>query len=86
MWTDDYQTLATNYDSVLGTGAGYIKFKNDVKAKLGNAWVADPELIFDAAKAPSLQSSYVNIKVEFMMPGEVTPHQYVTSGVIGQNP
>jgi hypothetical protein len=28
----------------------------------------------------------VNIKVEFMMPGEVTPHQYVTSGVIGQNP
>ena len=86
MWTDDYQTLQTNYDSVLGTGAGYIKFKNDVKAKLGNAWVADPELIFDAAKAPSLQSSYVNIKVEFMMPGEVTPHQYVTSGVIGQNP
>ena len=86
MWTDDYTTLKTKYDSVLGTGAGYTKFKTDVKNKLGAVWVSDPELIFDDAKAPSLQSSYVTIKVKYLLPGETIGHEYNTSGVVGQNP
>src|SRR5258707_549353 len=56
MWTDDYQVLKANYDDA-GGGAGYTKFKNDVKSKLAAAWVADPKLEFVDAKAPSLQSS-----------------------------
>ena len=86
MWTDDYRFLKTNYDSTIGTGPGYTKFKNDVKTKLGAVWVEDPKLEFDDAKAPSLQSSYVTIKVKFMMPGETIGHEYNTSGVVGQNP
>ena len=86
MWTDDYTTLKTKYDSVLGTGAGYTKFKTDVKQKLAAVWVADPDLEFVDANAPSLQSSYVKIKVKFMMPGETIVHEYNTSGVVGQNP
>lgn len=86
MWTDDYQILKAKYDSG-GGGAGYTKFKNDVKSKLGAVWYADPTVEFDptGTKTPSLQSSYVIITVEFMMPGETTPHQYVTSGIVGQN-
>jgi type IV pilus assembly protein PilV len=86
MWTDDFTTMKSKYDSVLGTGAGYTKFKNDVKSKLGAVWVEDPELIFDDAKAPSVQSSYVTIKVKFLMPGETIEHEYNTSGVVGLNP
>jgi len=87
MWTDDFTTLKAKYDSGSG-GAGYTKFKNDVKSKLAAAWYADPKVEFDptGTKTPSLQSSYVIITVEFKMPGETYQHQYVTSGVVGQNP
>jgi type IV pilus assembly protein PilV len=86
MWTDNYTTLEAKYDSALGTGAGYTKFKTDVKNRLGAMWVADPELKFDVTRAPSLQSSYVTIKVRFQMPGDAIEHEYNTSGVVGQNP
>lgn len=85
MWTDDYATLKANYDSSLG-GAGYTKFKGDVKTKLGAVWVADPKVEFDTQPAPSAHSSFLTITVQFMMPGETTPHEYKTSGVVGQNP
>ena len=84
MWTDNYQTLKATYDSTLG-GAGYTKFKADVTNKLGNVWYADPTVVFDDKKAPSANSSYATITVEFLLPGEPSPHQYVTSGVVGQN-
>ena len=85
MWADDYKTLQTDYDST-GGGAKYGAFKNKVKAQLAGAWVSDPDVIFDDANAPSLQSSYVTITIEFRTPGEPVTHQYVTSGVVGQNP
>ena len=85
MWTDNYLALKANYDSSLG-GAGYTKFKNDVKAKLGNVWVEDPELEFDGQPPPSANSSYVRIRIKFMLPGETTEHKYDMNGVIGQNP
>ena len=85
MWTDDYRTLKVKYDGG-GGGAGYVAFKTNVKTQLGAVWVADPKVEFNDANAPSLSSSYVTITVQFMMPGESTPHQYVTSGVVGQNP
>ena len=85
MWADQYQVLKSKYDSTIGTGAGYTQFKADVQNRLGGAWVADPTVVFFDAKAPSLQSSYVEITVQFKMPGDPTTHQYFTAGVVGQN-
>ena len=84
MWADDHHGLKAKYASG-GGGAAYVAFKTRVKAQLGAVWVADPEVEFDDTRTPSLQSSYVRIKVKFMMPGETTPHWYETSGVVGQN-
>lgn len=85
MWTDDYKAIKSNYDSTLG-GAGYVAFKDKVKAQLAGAWVSDPTVVFEDAKAPSLQSSYVTITIPFKAAGDATTHQFVTSGVVGQNP
>jgi type IV pilus assembly protein PilV len=85
MWTVDYKTLKATYDSKLGTGAGYTKFKADVLAKLQNAWYDDPDVEFDDTKTPSANSSYLTIRVRFRIPGETKEHVYVTSGVVGQN-
>lgn len=85
MWADDYKSLKADYDST-GGGAKYVLFKNKVKAQLAGAWVSDPDVVFDDANAPSSQSSYVTITIEFRTPGEPVTHQYVTSGVVGQNP
>jgi type IV pilus assembly protein PilV len=84
MWADDYRGLKAKYDSG-GGGAAYAAWKTKVKMQLGAVWVADPEVEFDDTRTPSLQSSYVRIKVKFMMPGEPTPHWHETSGVIGHN-
>jgi type IV pilus assembly protein PilV len=88
MWGDDYTTLATVYGS---GGTAYTAFATKVKNALGAVWVEDPDVAFDAAKAPSAQSSFVTITIPYRMPGEpdgkTDPvHQYVTSGVVGQNP
>jgi len=85
MWADDYKSLKADYDSI-GGGPKYVTFKDKVKAQLAGAWVSDPDVLFDDANAPSLQSSYVTITIEFRTPGEPVAHQYVTSGVVGQNP
>jgi type IV pilus assembly protein PilV len=85
MWADDYKSLKANYDST-GGGAKYVAFKDKVKAQLAGAWVSDPDVVFDDANAPSLQSSYITITIPFRMPGDSATHQYVTSGVVGQNP
>jgi type IV pilus modification protein PilV len=89
MWTDERATLESKYDS-RGDGAGYAAFAAEVKSQLGAAWTHDPQVEFDAAKAPSAQSSYVQIVVEFMLPGTTCAsppctHRYVTTGVIGRN-
>ena len=85
MWADDYKSLKADYDST-GGGAKYVVFKDKVKTQLAGAWVSDPDVVFDDANAPSLQSSYVTITIEFRTPGQPGTHQYVTSGVVGQNP
>jgi type IV pilus assembly protein PilV len=85
MWADDVAVLKSKYDSS-GSGSGYVAFKGQVKTQLGAAWTADPDVKFDDAKAPSSQSAYVTVTVPYLMPGDTTPHQYVTSGVVGQNP
>jgi type IV pilus assembly protein PilV len=85
MWADDYKSLKTAYDST-GGGAKYLAFKDKVKAQLAGAWVSDPDVVFDDANAPSLQSSYVTITIAFRTPGDAVAHQYITSGVVGQNP
>jgi type IV pilus assembly protein PilV len=85
MWADDYKALKANYDSA-GGGGKYVIFKDKVKAQLAGAWVSDPDVVFDDANAPSQQSSYVTITIPFRMPGDSVTHQYITSGVVGQNP
>jgi hypothetical protein len=86
MWTDDYQTLANELRQRPRHRRRLLKFKNDVKAKLGNAWVADPELIFDAAKALVAAEQLCEYQGGVHDARRNHPHQYVTSGVIGQNP
>ena len=84
MWADDYTTIKAKYQSP--AGVAYTIFAAKVKAQLGGAWVADPDVVFDDTKAPSAQSSYVNVTIKFQTPGDQQVHNYLTSGVVGLNP
>jgi len=88
MWSDDRSTLKANYDSVVG-GAKYTAFKADVQTHmLGATFPADPVVKVDTADLPlavTKTSSVVQVQISWQLPGESTPHNYITTGVIGQN-
>ena len=99
IWTDSPPGVAgpaawiaavtANYDSSKG-GAGYVAFQDAiVTAQLPGVvkgTTNDPIVKFDGAKPGlSTNSVYVTITVFWQLPGEKTPHQYVTSAVIGLN-
>jgi type IV pilus assembly protein PilV len=89
MWTDNRSTLKTNYDSTL-VGPKYLQFKSDVQTRMAGAiFLHDPEVKVDDATLPlavTKDSSVVQVKIFWQLPGETTEHNYVTTGVIGQNP
>lgn len=85
MWAEDVTTIKNNYDSTIGTGAGYLAFKARV-AQLPGGTVQDPDVVF--APALTLTSEVVTVTVYWLEPGEIvgtTPHQYTTTAVIGNN-
>lgn len=88
MWADDLASLKANYDSS-GAGAGYTAFQTAVSVLPGvdiPGGVNVPTVVFDATKAGlSTNSAYVTITVFWQLPGEATPHRYVTSAVVGKN-
>jgi len=92
MWTDDPAVLKSKYDSVVGTGAGYLAFANDA-AGLPGVVVATttnlPTVLVDPAapapQPPSLQGHVVQVTVFWQVPGDTTVHNYTTTGVVGSN-
>ncbi len=88
MWADKPATLKNNYDSVVG-GPKYMQFKADVRSRmLGALFPADPIVKVDTADltpAVTKTSSVVQVQIFWQLPGERTPHNYITTGVIGQN-
>jgi type IV pilus assembly protein PilV len=89
MWADDRATLQTNYDSV-GGGPKYLTFKAEVLSRLPkpNAAVPDPVVKVDTGGLPApvtKNSSVVQVQIFWQLPGDLTVHNYITTGVIGQN-
>lgn len=88
MWADDRATLKNNYDSVVG-GPKYVTFKADVQnGMIGAIFPSDPVVKVDTADLPpavTKTSSVVQVQILWQLPGDPTVHNYVTTGVIGQN-
>jgi type IV pilus assembly protein PilV len=89
MWTDDRTTLKTKYDSTV-VGPKYVQFKSDVQTRMAGAtFPHDPIVMVDDATLPLAVTKYSNVvqvKIFWQLPGETTEHNYITTGVIGQNP
>ena len=88
MWADDRTTLRANYDSAVG-GPKYASFKADVLSRLPSAPpVVNPVVKVDTPDLPlavTNTSSVVQVQIFWQLPGEPTQHNYITTGVIGQN-
>ena len=88
MWADDRATLQANYDSVVG-GPKYLLSKADVQnGMLGAVFPSDPVVKVDTADLPprvTINSSVVQVQILWQLPGDLTVHNYITTGVIGQN-
>jgi type IV pilus assembly protein PilV len=88
MWADKRANLKINYDSVVG-GPKYTTFKADVHQRmLGALFPTEPIVKVDTADLPPAvtnTSSVVQVQIFWQLPGEPSPHNYVTTGVIGQN-
>jgi type IV pilus assembly protein PilV len=87
MWADNRKTLKANYDSAVG-GPKYAQFKADVNTRLRGATVADPIVKVDTADLPAAvtkTSSVVQVQIFWQMPGDSSQHNYITTGVVGQN-
>ena len=88
MWADDLGSLKASYDST-AAGAGYTDFQTAVSVLPGvdiAGKVNLPTVVFvDDKDGLSTGSVYVTVTVFWQLPGESTPHQYVTSAVIGRN-
>ncbi len=82
MWTEDIATIKANYDSTIGTGGGWLNFKNQVQVLPGGA-LKDPVIEFLVPE--SLQSETVRISVYWQEPGETTFHEFRTEAIIGSN-
>jgi type IV pilus assembly protein PilV len=88
MWADDRATLKNNYDSVVG-GPKYLAFKADVQNGMtGAVFPSGPVVKVDTADLPprvTINSSVVQVQILWQLPGDLTVHNYITTGVIGQN-
>jgi type IV pilus assembly protein PilV len=90
MWTDDRTMLKAKYDSTVG-GPNYVAFKDLVSTRFKGADVLDPVVKVDTADlppAPSKSSSVVQVQIFWRLPSEpasLPPHNYTTTGVVGQN-
>jgi type IV pilus assembly protein PilV len=91
MWSDKRNTLQANYDSTLA-GPKYLLFKADVLSRLPGASSigGNPVVKVDVTDgtlplAVTKTSSVVQVQISWQMPGEPTPHSYITTGVVGQN-
>ena len=77
-----------NYDSV-ANGPKYVAFQADVQnGMLGAVFPSDPVVKVDTADLPprvTINSSVVQVQILWQLPGDSTVHNYITTGVIGQN-
>jgi type IV pilus assembly protein PilV len=96
MWADDFSTLQTNYDSVVGTGLPYNNFKTRIASAMAGVTIKDPVVEVNTAdlllNKTTKCGSVVQVTIFWRMPGEEVEnrdvnfwHNYTTSGVVGQN-
>jgi type IV pilus assembly protein PilV len=90
MWADKRADLKTLYESP--AGAKYGTFRTDVHNRLANGItgsVPEPVVKVDSADLPAAvtkTSSVVQVQISWQLPGDTgPPHNYTTTGVIGQN-
>lgn len=91
MWADNRATLQANYSSP--GGPRYLIFKDQVLAAFQGALSADPVVSVDNVPVvapplpapPSKTSNVVQVEIFWTVPGDPLPHNYTTTGVIGQN-
>ncbi len=88
MWADKLADLKINYDSVVA-GPKYTTFQADVHTRMrGALFPTEPIVKVDTADLPAAvtkTSSVVQVQIFWQLPGESSPHNYITTGVIGQN-
>ena len=88
MWGDKRDTLRANYDSA-GGGPKYTTFKDEVHSRMSGAlFPTEPVVKVDTPDLPAAvtkTSSVVQVQIFWQLPGEPAPHNYTTTGVIGQN-
>jgi len=98
MWVSDRLTanLTANYDSTVGTGAGYTDFQSFVQQRLPNAALYNQDVTVAAGPNNGVNgtNSLVTITVRWLPPGEckvppactgATPHMYNITASIGAN-
>ena len=85
MWTMDRTQLKTSYEGDKGTGGeGYTTLAEAAERLPGNNLDANKPTVTVEAE-PTATSSLVTVTVQWQLPGESTPHQYVGSVMVGQN-
>jgi type IV pilus assembly protein PilV len=87
MWSDDRATLTAKYTGSAGSGgAGYMTLLELEKDLLlpGVSDTSNPPQI-DVVNGPSTTSVQVTVTIWWQLPGEATPHNYRTTGVVGAN-
>ena len=83
MWIDDpsFANLQANFDSGIGTGAGYTEFKTLVAQRFPNSTA--PTVVVTAG--PTRASTDVQITITWRQPGDVTARNYDVTATIGNN-
>lgn len=83
MWIEPVANLEARYETG-GGGAGYAETVA-LAAQLPGSAIAgnEPDIQVDAGPTPT--SRIVTVTLRWQLPGDATPHQYVTTAVVGRN-
>lgn len=86
MWTMDQANLKTFYEGDAGTGGdGYMALVEAAERLPGVKGVDALAPTVTVAAGPSSTSSMVTVTLRWQLPGESTPHQYVSAVLVGLN-
>ncbi len=86
MWTMDKANLKTAFEGDAGTGGdGYTALVEAAERLPGVKGVDALAPTVVVAAGPSANSSLVTVTIRWQLPGEASPHQFVSSVMVGLN-
>ncbi len=86
MWTMDRANLETSFEGDAGTGGdGYTALLEAAERLPGVKGVDALAPTVVVAAGPSANSNLVTVTIRWQLPGEASPHQYVSSVMVGLN-